>query len=67
MSEMESKEADAASGNASVETMVEPEAIVAEEQIASKQEQPEPPPNGGFFAWLQVAGSFFLFFNCWCV
>ncbi|KAG9779526.1 MFS-type transporter dbaD [Exophiala dermatitidis] len=24
-----------------------------------------PPPNGGFHAWLQVAGSFFLFFNCW--
>lgn len=26
---------------------------------------PGPPPNGGFKAWLQVAGSFFLFFNCW--
>ena len=24
-----------------------------------------PPPNGGFQAWLQVVGSFFLFFNCW--
>ncbi|KKA20232.1 hypothetical protein T310_5738 [Rasamsonia emersonii CBS 393.64] len=24
-------------------------------------------PNGGFRAWYQVAGSFFLFFNCWGV
>lgn len=23
------------------------------------------PPNGGFNAWLQVLGSFFLFFNSW--
>ncbi len=22
-------------------------------------------PDGGFVAWLQCAGSFFLFFNCW--
>jgi hypothetical protein len=28
-------------------------------------EDPGPPPNGGFRAWLQVVGSFFLFFNCW--
>jgi MFS family permease len=28
-------------------------------------DDPGPPPNGGFHAWLQVAGSFFLFFNCW--
>ena len=24
-----------------------------------------PPPDGGLRAWLQVLGSFFLFFNCW--
>lgn len=30
-------------------------------------DDPGPPPNGGFKAWLQVAGSFFLFFNCWYV
>jgi hypothetical protein len=24
-----------------------------------------PPPNGGFKAWLQVLGSWFLFFNTW--
>lgn len=36
-------------------------------------EKPEPqppvpsnePPNGGVKAWLQVAGSFFLFLNTW--
>ncbi|KEF51181.1 uncharacterized protein A1O9_12795 [Exophiala aquamarina CBS 119918] len=28
-------------------------------------DDPGPPPNGGFNAWLQVLGSFFLFFNCW--
>lgn len=25
------------------------------------------PPNGGVVAWIQCAGSFFLFFNCWGV
>ena len=25
----------------------------------------EPPPNGGSLAWLQVLGSFFLFWNSW--
>jgi hypothetical protein len=30
-----------------------------------KTGEPGPPPNGGFAAWLQVAGSFFLFFNGW--
>ena len=24
-------------------------------------------PDGGFIAWLQCGGSFFLFFNCWGV
>ncbi len=28
---------------------------------------PGPPPNGGLQAWMQVAGSFFLFFNSWYV
>ncbi|RMZ90982.1 hypothetical protein DV736_g1752, partial [Chaetothyriales sp. CBS 134916] len=36
-------------------------AIVGDE----KYSDPGPLPNGGFLAWLQVAGSFFLFFNCW--
>ncbi|KAL2831552.1 major facilitator superfamily domain-containing protein [Aspergillus cavernicola] len=26
---------------------------------------PAPPPNGGFVAWLHVAGGFMLFFNTW--
>ncbi|KAL4862124.1 hypothetical protein BDV12DRAFT_207449 [Aspergillus spectabilis] len=26
---------------------------------------PSPPPNGGFIAWLHVAGGFMLFFNTW--
>lgn len=26
-----------------------------------------PIPDGGFQAWLQVLGSFFLLFNSWCV
>ncbi len=30
-----------------------------------KVDDPGPPPNGGFAAWLQVLGSFFLFFNSW--
>jgi len=30
-----------------------------------KNTEPGPPPNGGREAWLQVVGSFFLFFNCW--
>jgi hypothetical protein len=30
-----------------------------------KASEPGPPPNGGFAAWLQVTGSFFLFFNGW--
>lgn len=34
---------------------------------SEKDSTPEPPPNGGFNAWLQVAGSFFLFFNSWYV
>ena len=25
------------------------------------------PPNGGFKAWMQVAGAYFLFFNTWGV
>lgn len=28
-------------------------------------DNPGPPPDGGFHAWLQVLGSFFLFFNSW--
>lgn len=63
MSEL--KEPTAVSGNDSLETVVEPETNAVEQKSEVKAEQPQPPPNGGWFAWLQVAGSFFLFFNCW--
>jgi hypothetical protein len=37
----------------------------ADKASGGDDRDPGPPPNGGFKAWLQVAGSFFLFFNCW--
>jgi MFS family permease len=42
------------------------------DNVRAIQEKPRPtgydaPPNGGLVAWLQVAGSFFLFFNSWYV
>jgi len=40
-----------------------PEVVGAEDR--EKDSDPGPPPNGGYYAWLQVAGSFFLFFNSW--
>ncbi|KAK5070777.1 hypothetical protein LTR64_007445 [Lithohypha guttulata] len=56
-------------GNAAtVDSPVEAE-IDAEAHLPAKTEresrEPDPPPNGGTVAWLQVLGSFFLFFNCW--
>ena len=36
-----------------------------EGMIAIPATEYEDPPNGGLVAWLQVAGSFFLFFNSW--
>lgn len=40
-----------------------PPVVVGAQQAES--DDPGPPPNGGAQAWLQVLGSFFLFFNCW--
>lgn len=34
---------------------------------ADKAVDPVVPPDGGFRAWLQVAGGFFIFFNIWSV
>lgn len=48
------------------EANIEPPAI-GPEANGEKGAEPSPPPNGGFKAWLQVAGSFFLFFNAWYV
>lgn len=45
-----------------------PKAFVApsvERMVAISAAGYEDPPNGGLMAWLQVAGSFFLFFNSW--
>lgn len=30
-----------------------------------KQDESSQPPNGGLLAWLQILGSFFLWFNTW--
>lgn len=38
---------------------------ILSENEAAALAQPPPPPNGGFNAWLQVFGAFFLFFNSW--
>lgn len=59
------KTPDLMAGNASVETMVEADTNTIPPKIEVQEQQLEPPPNGGLLAWLQVAGSFFLFFNCW--
>ena len=47
-----------------VEANMEPP-ITATVSTTEKTSEPGPPPNGGFTAWLQVTGSFFLFFNGW--
>ena len=46
------------------EANIEP-SITGKGSTAEETSDPGPPPNGGFAAWLQVAGSFFLFFNAW--
>ena len=40
---------------------VPPLEVTVEKQLPAQ----EAPPNGGLNAWLQVLGSFFLFFNSW--
>ncbi|TVY83298.1 Aspyridones efflux protein apdF, partial [Lachnellula suecica] len=39
--------------------------VALEAQPEPAPSSPGPPPNGGFQAWLQVLGAFFLFFNSW--
>ncbi len=39
--------------------------VPLEGAVEAKPAPEEPPPNGGLNAWLQVLGSFFLFFNSW--
>lgn len=50
---------------ANIDTLPPEESAVA--ITNERKDEPGPPPNGGFHAWLQVVGSFFLFFNCWFV
>ena len=47
------------------EANVAPPDPVTTVDTEKSDDDPGPPPNGGFKAWLQVLGSFFLFFNCW--
>lgn len=48
---------------------LESSAAAADEEKAAPPAAPSggpgPPPNGGAIAWLQVAGSWMLFFNTW--
>lgn len=67
--------------NAEVVQEKEEEAEVEEGQVEQEQGQELEPvkskqpsvnhaasiPDGGLWAWLQVLGAFFLFFNSWCV
>jgi hypothetical protein len=46
------------------EANIEPP-TTATDLTTEKTSDPGPPPNGGLAAWLQVLGSFFLFFNGW--
>lgn len=53
-----------------LDDVLEAEASISSPEIGEgsppeKTNDPGPPPDGGFAAWTQVAGSFFLFFNCW--
>ena len=41
--------------------------ITSSDDTQDADDDPGPPPNGGWLAWLQVLGSFFLFFNSWYV
>jgi len=56
------------SGERGLETETE-ETRVQESLEREKQRNPtsldDDLPNGGMLAWLQVVGSFFLFFNSW--
>ena len=39
--------------------------ILKAEPVAPVATVPQPPPNGGLRAWIQVLGAHFLFFNSW--
>lgn len=65
---VDNKEKEGAVGNASPPvTVANSDGSEVENQTPKEPTTPPPPPNGGLTAWLQVAGAFFLFFNCWSV
>jgi len=47
------------------DTTLVPSGQDVEANPSGKMETPDVPPDGGFRAWLQVAGGFFIFFNIW--
>ena len=51
--------------NQSGNDVVAPAPIAEEKAAPTNDAGPGPPPDGGLQAWLQVAGSWMLFFNTW--
>ena len=66
LNEKLSKESLAADG-ASEHDISDPSSPTDEEKATppAQKDAPEPPPNGGTKAWLQVLGAWMLFFNTW--
>jgi hypothetical protein len=58
----EINEASVAGCRSPVEEKIEPGRVVP---AVDQRGGIGPPPNGGAKAWIQVLGSFFLFFNSW--
>ena len=57
---------ESSSNEASSDPLALPSLVIPLDGIAAEKSSfEEPPPDGGLEAWLQVLGSFFLFFNSW--
>jgi hypothetical protein len=54
-------------GSASTETTADLEAVLKVKSKGHSVSDASTIPNGGFWAWMQVLGAFFLFFNSWYV
>jgi hypothetical protein len=60
--------ADSGDNDTSVDDLLSGKDELNVEQAPAPKSQPSAialPPDGGFEAWLQVTGAFFLFFNPW--
>jgi len=55
----------AAGGAALTATATRASLARTKSNVAPRADEAGPPPNGGTVAWMQVVGSFFLFFNSW--